>query len=104
MKHVKYSLVIGCLVALLACSPGGNKTIPVSDGKSADKQSPLADTTKMKADINNIVSSLTSEQPDTNKLKQAASDILSKDASILSDSGIDQLTGKDPSASQAGAI
>ena len=103
MKNIKYILFFACLLLiLLSCSTGSNKPTSTDQTTSIDKQSPLDDTAKIKSDINDMVNSITSGQPDTNKLKAAASDLLSKDASILSDSGIDKLTGQDPSAKEAG--
>ena len=103
MKNSKCSLLLACpLAILLSCSTGSNKTTPADQATSVDKQSPLADTARIKSDINDMVNSITSGRPDTNKLKAAASDLISKDASILSDSGIDKLAGKDPSAKEAG--
>lgn len=105
MKFLSYKLLLACpFIILSACSSGGFKVNPASQSKAAVEQSPLADTAKIKSDVNDIVNSITTGEPDTNKLKAAASDILLKDASILSDSGIDKLTGKDPSAKDAGAM
>jgi hypothetical protein len=105
MENIRYSLFLACpLLILLSCSTGSSKTKSADQTTSVDKQFPLEDTAKIKSDINDMVNSITSGQPDTNKLKAAASDLLSKDASILSDSGIDKLTGKDPSAKEAGDI
>ena len=104
MKLLKCILLLAYSVIILsACSPGSSKTNSANQSQSATEQSPLADTAKIKSDITDMVNSISSE-PDTNKLKAAASDILSKDADILSDSGIDKLTGKDPSAKEAGDI
>src|SRR5689334_8439556 len=105
MENIRYSLLLACpLLILLSCSTGSTKTRSADQTTSVDKQSPLEDTAKIKSDINDMVNSITSGQPDANKLKAAASDLLLKDASILSDSGIDKLTGKDPSAKEAGDI
>jgi len=103
MKILKYIIALACpLIILSACTSGISKTSPANSSKSADDPSPFVDTAKIKSDLNDVVNSITSGKPDTNKLKAAASDILSTDAKILSDSGIDKLTGKDPSAKEAG--
>ena len=74
------------------------------DAKTPGDANPLIDTTKLKSEINGVLSSLSSGQPDTAKLKAAASDILSTDAKVLSDSGIDRLYGNsnDPAVKAAG--
>ena len=61
--------------------------------------SPLLDTGKLQSDSNDMMSAVTSGNPDTTKLKSAGADILSTDAALLSDSGIDKLYGNsnDPS-------
>ncbi len=63
----------------------------------------LIDTAKLKQDIGAVMSSMEGQHPvDTNALKAAASDILKADATVLSDSGIDQLGDKnDPAAKSA---
>jgi hypothetical protein len=75
-------------------------------GKAADNASLLIDTTKLKADIGSVISSITSGHPDTNKLKAAGSDILRTTSDVLSDSGIDKLYGNsdDPAVRQAAAM
>ncbi len=61
------------------------------------------DTTKMKQDLNNIISGAINGKPDTNLPKKTATDILSTDAAILSDSGISKMYGNsnDPSVKAA---
>jgi ethanolamine ammonia-lyase small subunit len=68
-----------------------------------DPSKMLVDTAKLKQDIGDVMRSMDAQHPpDTNALKAAASDILTTDANILSDSGIDQLGDKnDPAAKQA---
>ena len=103
MKLLNYILLVACSIMILSsCSSVGGKMNPASKSESTVERSPLADTTKLKSDLNDLVNSITSGKPDTNKLKAAASDILSGDANILSDSGIGKLAGKDPSAKEAG--
>ena len=105
MKHIIFSVIfISAAMTFLSCSMSGNKTAPAPQSKPGDEQSILADTTKIKSDISDIVNSITSDNPDTTKLKKAAGDIMSTDVNILSDSGINKLTGNDPSAKQAGAV
>lgn len=72
---------------------------------AANADKPLIDTTKLKSDLNDVLNGIASGTPDTNKLKAAASDILSTDAKVLSDSGIDQLSGNsnDPAVKAAAA-
>jgi ethanolamine ammonia-lyase small subunit len=68
-----------------------------------DSSKMLIDTAKLKQDIGNVMRSMDGQHPpDTTALKAAASDILTTDANVLSDSGIDQLGDKnDPAAKQA---
>jgi hypothetical protein len=68
-----------------------------------DSSKMLIDTAKLKQDIGDVMRSMDAQHPpDTNALKAAASDILTTDANVLSDSGIDQLGDKnDPAAQQA---
>lgn len=90
-------IVTGSL--LISCA--GHTARP---GPNADKNTALLiDTGKLKADEANIMEAISgSSRPDTNKLKAAASDILSADAAILSDSGISTLGDKnDPAARSA---
>ena len=105
MSHLK-STALFCLVAwsLISCSnpaaftPGGATT----DAKTPDAATPLIDTTKLKSEINGVLSSL--KRPTRHRqLKAAASDILSSDAKVLSDSGIDRLYGNsnDPAVKAA---
>ena len=49
---------------------------------------------RIKADVNAVIQSVSNgQQPDMERLKEAGSDILSTAASLLSNSGIDGLTG-----------
>jgi hypothetical protein len=48
---------------------------------------------RIKADVNTVIQSMANGQPDTAKLREAGSDILSTAASLLSNAGIDGLTG-----------
>jgi hypothetical protein len=57
---------------------------------------------RIKADVNAVIQSAASGQPDLEKLKEAGSDILNTAASLLSNSGIDQLTGGGAAAQTAG--
>jgi hypothetical protein len=68
-----------------------------------DSATLLIDTQKLKQDIGDVMRSMDARHPpDTTALKATASDILTTDATVLSDSGIDQLGDKnDPAAQQA---
>jgi hypothetical protein len=50
-------------------------------------------TERIKADINTVMQSIATGNPDTEKIKEAGSDLLNTAASILSDHGIDQMAG-----------
>jgi type IV pilus biogenesis protein CpaD/CtpE len=107
MSRIKSTVLFVMVVLSLAgCSNPTTKAAAASpDAKAApDNINQLIDTTKLKSDLNNVLSSLASGKPDTAKLKAAASDILSTDAKVLSDSGIDQLYGNssDPAVKAAG--
>ena len=73
-----------------------------SGGTNVNAAQQLLDTSKLQSDMNDMLSSMAGK-PDSNKLKYAASDILSTDAAILSDSGIDKLYGNsnDPAVKAA---
>jgi hypothetical protein len=62
------------------------------------------DPDKIKSDIRDVINSMDARKIDTTNLKDVARDILTKDHDILSDSGINKLTGNDPSAKSAGDI
>ncbi len=68
-----------------------------------DNTNELMDTTKLKGDMNDMLNSVISGKPDTTKLKKAAGDIMTTDANMLSDSGIDKMYGNsnDPSVKAA---
>ena len=98
------TLSLAVCTSLASCSGlahPGDKT--AEKAKAPDAVNQLIDTTKLKSDLNDVLSSLSSGKPDTTKLKAAASDILSTDAHVLSDSGIDQLYGNsnDPAVKAA---
>jgi hypothetical protein len=101
------STALFCLVAWSLISCSNPATQAIDQAKAAESANPavtpLIDTTKLKSEINGVLSSLSSGQPDTAKLKAAASDILSTDAKVLSDSGIDRLYGNsnDPAVKAA---
>jgi hypothetical protein len=59
---------------------------------------------RIKADVNTVIQSAANGQPDMAKLKEAGSDILNTAASLLSNSGIDGLTGSGTPAQAAGGI
>ena len=61
-------------------------------------------TERIRADINTVVQSIATGNPDTEKIKEAGSDILNIAASILSNHGIDQITGGGASEEGAGGI
>jgi hypothetical protein len=59
---------------------------------------------RIKADINSVIQSMSNGgQPDMERLKEAGSDILSTAASLLSNAGIDGLTGNTAAAGTGGA-
>ena len=104
MKSFFNLLFFSPLLMLLSCSGGVAKT-KAKTTTSAESQQALSNASnRIKSDLNDIVNSISTQQPDTVKLKNAAKDILSTDANILSDSGINRLTGNDPSAKQAGGV
>jgi hypothetical protein len=57
---------------------------------------------RIKADVNSVIQSVSNGQPDMERLKEAGSDILSTAASLLSNSGIDGLTGNSGGGVTAG--
>ena len=85
-------------------SPVTQSSSPVSSTPAnAEKANEMMDTTKLKSDMNDMLSSVTSGKPDTTKMKKAAGDIMTTDANMLSDSGIDKMYGNsnDPSVKAA---
>ena len=109
MKANKFFYCIVMISLLFAgCnSSSGNKLISDTSNVTAGKNNAtdnshndasvvndgMFDSTKLKSDLNDIISSVASGNPDTTKLKNAASDIMTTDAKILSDSGIDKMYG-----------
>ncbi|HEV9037937.1 MAG TPA: hypothetical protein VGQ51_14980 [Puia sp.] len=61
-------------------------------------------TNRIKTDIETVIQSMASGNPDTEKIKEAGSDLLNTAASILSNQGIDQLTGGGAPEEAAGGI
>ena len=59
---------------------------------------------KIKAEINTVIQSVESGNPDQEKIRETGSDILNTAASLLSDRGIDQLTGASGPEEAAGGI
>ncbi|HTR28298.1 MAG TPA: hypothetical protein VMH27_03455 [Puia sp.] len=59
-------------------------------------------TDRIKADIDTVMQSIATGNPDTEKIKEAGSDLLNTAASILSNTGIDHLTGGDTAGQTAG--
>jgi ethanolamine ammonia-lyase small subunit len=84
----------------VSCAGRGGGTAKKADDSPSKM---LIDTAKLKQDIGNVMQSMDGQHPpDTTALKAAARDILTTDATVLSDSGIDQLGDKnDPAAKQA---
>jgi ethanolamine ammonia-lyase small subunit len=86
------------LCLLVACSGHGGGTAQ----HAAADPAKLIDTEKLKQDIGDVMRSMDAQHPiDTNAMKAAASDILTTDATVLSDSGIDQLGDKNDPAAKA---
>jgi hypothetical protein len=107
---MKQLITIFMLGLLVSCKghPGGALSVLSEQAPkaSADPAKPLMDTEKLKQDIGDVMRSMDArdarDAADTNALKRAASDILTTDANVLSDSGIDQLGDKnDPSVKAA---
>ncbi len=96
-------LFISCTGHGGGSSPGSPAAAGAQAQKADDPAKMLIDTEKLKQDIGNVMKSMDARHPpDTTALKTAASDILTTDATVLSDSGIDQLGDKnDPAAKQA---
>ena len=94
-----------CFLALSLAACSNPATQAADKTKSPDNITQLIDTTKLKSDLSDVLNSISSGKPDTAKLKKAASDILTTDAKVLSDSGIDQLYGNsnDPAVKAAAA-
>jgi hypothetical protein len=99
---MKQLIPVFALCLLAACTGRGGGA---AQQAAKDSSKPLIDTEKLKQDIGAVIRSMDGQHPpDTNALKTAASDILTTDANVLSDSGIDQLGDKnDPAAKQAQA-
>ncbi|MGI8951768.1 MAG: hypothetical protein ACR2FN_09325 [Chitinophagaceae bacterium] len=111
MHYLKIFIVTFCAAVICSCngkpsslSASSDKSSSASSEKSSDQSDQqLIDTNKLKTDMNNVMDAISTGKPDTNKLKKAASDILSTDATILSDSGIDKMYGNsnDPAVNEA---
>src|ERR1700761_1879720 len=60
---------------------------------------------RIKADVNSVIQSVRNGgQPDMERLKEAGSDILSTAASLLSNAGIDELTGNSGTTAADGSV
>ena len=98
-------LIPVCVLCLLAACTGheGATTAGQTPKAAGDSAKMLIDTDKLKQDIGNVMRSMDGRHPpDTTAMKTAASDILTTDANVLSDSGIDRLGDKnDPAAKSA---
>lgn len=111
MNKLSSLLLLALSIALLGswtCSAADStikKTDPKAAANSATGTNPalLIDTAKLKSDFNSVLNSIAGGKPDTAALKKAAGDILTTDAHVLSDSGIDQLYGNsnDPAVKSA---
>jgi hypothetical protein len=90
------------LACLLSSCFNNSKSLQQHNA-TADSSALLIDTTKLKSDFSDVITSVASGKPDTTKLKNAASDIMTTDAKILSDSGIDKMYGNsnDPAVKAA---
>lgn len=102
---IRFALVfIPFVMMLLSYSMMNNKTKKATKLQPVSEQDIIADTAKIKSDISDFVNSITSGKPDTTKLKHDARDILSTAVNVLSDPGIDKPTGNDQSAKEAGSM
>ena len=103
MRNI-HSFPFFCLfaLALTGCSGSASRS-QATQVPAAPAVDQLIDTTKLKTDLDNVLSSVASGKPDTNALKQAAKDVLTTTHDMLSDSGIDKLygTSNDPAVREA---
>jgi hypothetical protein len=97
---MKLLIPVFALCLFVACTGRGGGA---AQKAAHDSSKMLIDTDKLKQDIGEVMKSMDAgHPPDTTALKAAARDILTTDANVLSDSGIDQLGDKnDPAAQQA---
>lgn len=116
---MKQVAVIAAVILSLTLYSCGSKTSTTSSSSTTSDSSPAAaghtqaiedtetygkqssDTTKLQSEVSDMINSITSGKPDTTKLKHAAAGIITTDAAMLSDSGIDKMYGDDPAANQA---
>ena len=98
--HMKQLIPVFALCLVVSCTGRGGGA---AQKAAHDSSKMLIDTEKLKQDIGEVMKSMDAgHAPDTTALKAAASDILTTDANVLSDSGIDQLGDKnDPAAKTA---
>ena len=61
-------------------------------------------TDRIKTDIDRVIQSIAGGSPDMEKIKEAGGDLLNTAASILSNQGIDELTGGGGPEEEAGAM
>jgi hypothetical protein len=95
------SAMAGCLLLSCSANPAVSKT-----GTLDSSRLELLDTSKIKSDIEKVISSANSGKPDTSELKTAGADVLATAAAMLSDSGISKMGGnnQDPGVRQAKAM
>jgi hypothetical protein len=109
MQPIKLFFLFFVIILFASCGNLSSKQKAAAiDSANKDKvASRLIDTAKIRSDMNNVMDAITSaangKQPDTNKLKTTAADVLSTAAAVLSDSGIDKMGGNsnDPSVQSA---
>jgi hypothetical protein len=109
MQPIKLFSFSFSLILFFSCGnlSSKQKIVATDSVKKDNVASQLIDTAKIKSDMNNVMDAITSaasgEQPDTNKLKATAADVLSTAAKVLSDSGIAKMGDdkNDPSVQTA---
>lgn len=83
MRNI-HSFPFFCLfaLALTGCSGSASRS-QATQVPAAPAVDQLIDTTKLKTDLDNVLSSVASGKPDTNALKQAAKDVLTTTHDML---------------------
>ncbi|HSZ87729.1 MAG TPA: hypothetical protein VK787_16965 [Puia sp.] len=109
MQPIKLFSFSFSIILFISCGnlSSKQKVAATDSAKKDNTVTQLIDTAKIKSDMNNVMDLVTSaasgKQPDTNKLKATAADVLSTAAAVLSDSGINKMGGdkNDPSVQAA---